>query len=1094
MWIVRLALRRPYTFAVLALLIMILGPLSIINTPVDIFPNIDIPVVSIIWQYQGLSAEDISARIVSPTERNLTTTVDNIEHVESQALTGVAVVKVFFQPRVNVTNAVAQITAVSQTQLHQLPPGTTPPLIIAYTASSVPILQLGLSGQGLSEQQLNDYGQNFIRTQLATVEGAQSPFPYGGKQRQVQIDLNLQKLQSKGLSPADVVNAISAQNLILPSGTMKVGTFEYQVETNAAPKTIEQLNNIPIKEVNGAIIYIHDVAHVRDGFPPQTNIVRVDGQRATLMSILKIGDTSTLSIISGIRSKLPAIAASLPPQLRITPLNDQSIFVRGAITGVVREGIIAACLTGIMILVFLGSWRSTLIIAVSIPLSILVSLICLGALGETINIMTLGGLALAVGILVDDATVEIENINRNLEEGKEVEQAILDGAAQIAIPAFVSTLSICIVFVPMFFMGGVAKFLFVPLAEAVVFAMLASYFLSRTVVPTMAKYLLHEHDPGGEAKKKKSRNPFVRAQLAFEHRFEQLRSWYHGMLHLAIEHSAVFLIFFLVFTIGSFALLYPWLGQDFFPNVDAGLFRMHIRAQTGTRIEETAALCDRIDGAIRQEIPKSELVSIIDNIGIPYSGLNLSYSSTGVVGPADADITVALSEKHHPTDTYVQALRARLPQLFPGVTFYTLPVDMVTQILNFGLPAPLDIQVMGNNLQANRVIATRMLEEISYVPGVADLHIQQPFNNPLLRVDVDRSRAQYVGFTQQSVTSSLLVATSGSYQTSPQFWLDPSNGVSYNLAVQSPQYNLDSLSDLANIPITSGTATPAGSSSVAAVASSNSPTAPSLSPVLQGGKPIQILGNIASIQRGAEMATVSQYDIAPVIDIYGNVVNTDLRSVSDRINQIVARYRKQLPRGSQIVIRGQVETMNSSFIGLIAGLAFSILLVYLLIVVNFQSWLDPFMIIAALPAALSGIVWMLFITHTHISVPALTGSIMTMGVATANSILVVSFAREQMEANVGDARAAALAAGYTRFRPVLMTALAMIIGMVPMALGLGDGGEQNAPLGRAVIGGLLFATTATLFFVPVFFSVLHTRLQKKRQHDEEIAKQEGLDN
>ena len=1084
MWIVRLALRRPYTFAVFALLLLILGPLSIINTPTDIFPNINIPVVSIVWQYQGLSAVDMANRIITLTERTLTTTVDNIDHIESQSLDGVAVVKVYFQPKVTVATAIAQITAVSQTQLRQLPQGTTPPLIITYTASSVPILQLGLSGQGLSEQQLNDFGLNFIRTQFATVEGAESPYPYGGKQRQVQVDLNMQALQARGLSPSDVVNAIGVQNLILPSGTVKVGSFEYQLATNSAPSTIAALNDLPIKSVNGAIVYIHDVAHVRDGFPPQTNIVRVDGQRASLMSVLKNGNVSTLDVISKIRALLPLIASQLPPQLRITPLSDQSIFVRGAIGGVVREGIIAGCLTAVMILVFLGSWRSTLIIAVSIPLSILVSLIMLGALGETINIMTLGGLALAVGILVDDATVEIENINRNLEEGKEVEQAILDGAAQIAIPAFVSTLSICIVFVPMFFMGGVAKYLFVPLAEAVIFAMLASYFLSRTVVPTMAKYLLHEHDPAGEKQKQQSRNPLVRAQLAFEHRFEQLRTFYFRLLQLAIGHSTVFLILFFVFTIGSFALLYPWLGQDFFPSVDAGSFKLHLRAQTGTRIEETARLCDEVDTAIRQEIPKSELVSIIDNIGIPYSGLNLSYTSTGVVGTADADITVQLAEKHHPTDGYVQDLRKKLNEQFPGDTFYTLPVDMVTQILNFGLPAPIDIQVIGNNLQGNRVFINRLLKDISYVPGTADLHIQQPFNNPRFLVDVNRSKAQDIGLTQRDVTGSLLVATSGSYQTTPTYWLDPRNGVSYSISAQAPQYDLQSLADLENVPVTmpSAAASITPNPNLSVGASSLTPigtgAAPSTAP---GVQPIQILGNLANLVRGAEPATVSHYNIAPVLDIYGNVVNSDLRSVSDKISQIVAQHRKELPRGSQIVIRGQVQTMNSSFIGLTSGLAFSILLVYLLIVVNFQSWLDPFMIIAALPAALCGIVWMLFITGTHISVPALTGSIMTMGVATANSILVISFAREQMEENVGDARDAALKAGYTRFRPVLMTALAMIIGMVPMALGLGDGGEQNAPLGRSVIGGLLFATLATLFFVPTFFSVIHGWLGRRRQ-------------
>jgi multidrug efflux pump subunit AcrB len=1070
MWIVRLALRRPYTFAVFALLLLILGPLSIINTPTDIFPNIDIPVVSIVWQYQGLSAVDMAHRIVTLTERTLTTTVDNIDHVESQSLDGIGVVKVYFQPKVTLATAIAQITAVSQTQLRQLPAGTTPPLIITYTASSVPILQLGLSGQGLSEQQLNDYGLNFIRTQFATVEGAESPYPYGGKQRQIQVDLDLKALQARGLSPNDVVTAIGAQNLILPSGTVKVGTFEYQLATNSAPDTIQGLNDLPIKSVNGAIVYIHDVAHVRDGFPPQTNIVRVDGQRASLMTVLKNGDVSTLDVISKIRALLPLIASQLPPQLRITPLSDQSIFVRGAISGVVREGIIAGCLTAVMILVFLGSWRSTLIISVSIPLSILVSLIVLGALGETINIMTLGGLALAVGILVDDATVEIENINRNLEEGKEVEQAILDGAAQIAIPAFVSTLSICIVFVPMFFMGGVAKYLFVPLAEAVIFAMLASYFLSRTVVPTMAKYLLQEHDAGAEKQKHQSRNPLVRAQLAFEHRFEQLRIFYFRLLQLAIGHSAVFLILFFVFTLGSFALLYPWLGQDFFPSVDAGSFKIHLRAPTGTRIEETARLCDLVDNAIREEIPKSELVSIIDNIGIPYSGLNLSYTSTGVVGAYDADITVQLAEKHHPTDNYVQHLRPKLNAEFPGTLFYTLPVDMVTQILNFGLPAPIDIQVIGNNLEGNRAFTNRLLKDISYVPGTADLHIQQPFNNPHFLVDVNRSKAQDIGLTQRDVAGSLLASTSGSYQTSPTFWLDPRNGVSYNISAQTPQYDLQSLIDLQNIPVTTPSAAasiiPSPNVSVGATnfLPVNSGAAPSNTP---GAQPVQILGNVATLIRGSEPATVSHYNIAPVLDIYGNVVNSDLRSVSDKISQIVAAHRKELPRGSQVIIRGQVQTMNSSFIGLTSGLAFSILLVYLLIVVNFQSWLDPFMIIAALPAALCGIVWMLFITGTHISVPALTGSIMTMGVATANSILVISFAREQMEENAGDALAAALSAGYTRFRPVLMTALAMIIGMVPMALGL------------SVIGGLLFATLATLFFVPTLFSVIHGWLARR---------------
>jgi len=1067
MWIVRLALRRPYTFVVFALLLLILGPFSILNTPTDIFPNINIPVVSLVWNYAGLSPQELANRIVSPSERALTTTVNDIEHIESQSLTGIGVIKIYFQPKVNIGSAVAQVTAVAQTQLRQLPPGTTPPLIIQYSASSVPVLQLGLSGQGLSEQQLFDIGTNFIRTQLATIEGAAIPFPYGGKQRQVQVDLNLQALQSKGLSPADVVNAVSVQNLILPSGTAKVGRFEYNLETNSAPSTIAGLNDLPIRTVNGATVYIRDVAHVRDGFPPQTNVVRVDGQRAALLTILKTGNSSTLDIIKSIRDKLPVIQSQLPPQLKISPLSDQSLFVRSAISGVVREGIIAACLTGVMILVFLGSWRSTLIIAVSIPLSILSSLIVLSVLGETINIMTLGGLALAVGILVDDATVEIENINRNLEEGKEIEQAILDGAAQIAVPAFVSTISICIVFVPMFFLAGVARYLFVPLAEAVVFAMLASYLLSRTVVPTMAKYLLQEHDDDAAERRQRSRNPLVQFQLAFERNFERLRSGYRSVLDVCINHSAAFLVLFFVFTLGSFALLYPWLGQDFFPSVDSGQFKLHVRARTGTRIEETARLCDQIDAAIREDIPPQELGTIIDNIGVPYSGLNLSYSNSAPVGPADADILVSLAAKHRPTDDYVQDLRGKLALEFPGVSFYTLPVDIVTQILNFGLPSPLDIQIVGPDMAGNRAFAEKLINEIKYVPGTADLRIQQPFDDPRLTIDVDRTKAQQLGFQQRDVAQSLLVATSGSFQTAPTFWLNPQNGVSYNVAVQAPQYSLDSLEALRGIPITGsgGGSDPTTGTSV----------------YQAGGRPVQILGNMSSMTRGAELGTVSHYDVQPVIDIFGNVVNTDLSSVDKQIQKIIDRHHSELPHGSQLVVRGQVQTMRSSFVGLLAGLAFSILLVYLLIVVNFQSWLDPFIIIAALPAALSGIVWLLFITHTHISVPALTGSIMCMGVATANSILVVSFAREQLEANVGNAPEAALTAGFTRFRPVLMTALAMIIGMVPMALGLGDGGEQNAPLGRAVIGGLVFATASTLFFVPTLFSVLHGRLERRRR-------------
>jgi multidrug efflux pump subunit AcrB len=1091
MWIVRLALRRPYTFAVLALVLMILGPLVAMNTPTDIFPNIDIPVVAMVWQYSGLGPQQMADRITVLSERSLTTTVNNIEHIESQSLNGISVIKIFFQPKVNIASAVAQVTAIAQTQLRQLPIGTTPPLILQYSASSVPIIQLGLSGEGLSEQQLNDYGLNSIRTQLVTVDGAGIPYPYGGKQRQVQVDLNLPLLQAKGLSPADVVGAIAAQNLVLPSGTAKIGDFEYQVETNSAPLNLDDLNDLPIHAANGAVVYVRDVAHVRDGFPPQTNIVRVDGQRASLLSVIKTGDASTLDIVAGIRSKVETLRPQLPPNLKITPLADQSLFVRAAINGVVREAIIAACLTAIMILIFLGSWRSTVIIAVSIPLSILSSLLALSALGETINIMTLGGLALAVGILVDDATVEIENINRNLDDGKEIEHAILDGAAQIAVPALVSTISICIVFVPMFFLGGVAKYLFVPLAEAVCFAMMASYILSRTVVPTMAKYLLLKHDAAAQAKKQASRSWLARFQLGFEHFFDAFRGGYHRVLELCVTHARLFLLGFLGFAIASAAFLYPFLGQDFFPSVDSGQFKMHVRAHTGTRIEDMASLCDRIDGTFREAIPKDQLLTIIDNIGLPYSGINTTYSNSAPVGPGDADIQVSLTEKHRPTDAYVQQFRATLGRRFPGVTFYELPVDIVTQILNFGLPAPIDVQIVGPDLYGNRAFAEQLLNKMKVVAGTADLRIQQPFDNPELMVDVDRTKALQMGLQQRDVATSLLTATSGSFQTSPSYWLNPKNGVSYNIAVQAPQYALNTLQDLQNIPLTAAGAAAAPAAATVGGGGANAGGAvPANTPM--GGRPVQILGNVASIKRGAVLGTVSHYNIAPVIDIYGNVVNTDLASVDKKIEKLVADTKGQLPRGSRIVVRGQVQTMRSSFTGLLVGLLFSIVLVYLLIVVNFQSWLDPFIIISALPVALSGVVWFLFVTHTRISVPALTGTIMCMGVATSNSILVVSFAREQLAELGGDARAAALNAGFVRFRPVIMTALAMMIGMVPMALGLGDGGEQNAPLGRAVIGGLLFATVSTLFFVPTFFNVLHGRIERRRREREARAKQNAV--
>jgi multidrug efflux pump subunit AcrB len=1050
MWIVRLALKRPYTFVVASILILILGGLAIVRTPTDIFPTIDIPVVSIIWNYNGLVPQEMSDRVVSVTERALTTTVDNIEHVESQSLYGIAVVKVFLQPTANIQQGIAQVTAVSQTQLRQLPAGSTPPLILAYSASSVPVLQLALSGQNLSEQELNDYGLNFIRTQLITVPGASVPYPYGGKQRQVQVDLNTTALQSKGLSALDVVNAISVQNLILPTGTSKIGSREYDVSIpNAAPQTIADLNRIPIKTIGGTTIYMKDVAWVRDGFPPQTNIVRVNGQRSVLLTIQKAGNASTLNVISAIKNLLPQIKTTIPPQLQIAPLADQSIFVRGAISGVVRETLIAACLTAFMILTFLGSWRSTVIIATSIPLAILTSITVLSAMGQTINIMTLGGLALAVGILVDDATVEVENINRNreAEPDKDMDEVVLDSASQIATPAFVSTLAICIVFAPMFLLTGVARYLFVPLAEAVVFAMLASYLLSRTIVPTMAKYLLRgEIRVAGHAA---SRNRLVRLQKRFEEAFEHFRRSYRSLLEISLHHRRAFLITFFAFCLGSLAILIPWLGRDFFPSVDSGTFKLHLRAPTGMRIEETANLCDLVEQSIRRQIPANEVQSVIDNIGLPYSGINLSYSNSAPVGTSDADILVTLSANHHPTDNYVHQLRLALPKQFPGVTFAFLPADMVSQILNFGLPAPIDVQVVGNDLAGNQRYADTLLEKMRFVSGTADLRIQQPFDQPYLNLRVERTKAEELGFSAHDIAQNLLVSLSGSFQTSPTFWLDPKNHVSYSIATQTPQYRTATLQDLQNIPVT-GT----------------DPTAPA-----------SIMASLVSVQRGAGMAVVSHYNVAPVIDIFGAAAGRDLGGVAGDITKIIEATRSQLPRGSQVVIRGQVQTMRSSYIGLLSGLVFSIVLIYLLIVVNFQSWLDPFIMISALPAALAGIAWFLFITHTTLSVPALMGAIMCMGVATSNSILVVSFATEKMMEG-SDSISAALEAGFTRFRPVLMTALAMIIGMVPMALGLGDGGEQNAPLGRAVIGGLLFATVSTLFFVPAFFSVL----QGSRRH------------
>ena len=1042
MWIVRLALARPYTFIVLALLILILAPVVILRTPTDIFPNIDIPVIAAAFNYTGLNAQEMEERITSIYERILTTTVNDVEHIESQSINGRAIIKVFFQPNVNINAAMAQVSAVSQPVLRQLPPGTTAPFLLAYNASSVPIIQLGLSGRGLTEEQLFDYGVNFIRTRLVTVPGCAIPYPYGGKQREIMVDINPAAMESKGLSPADITAAIDKQNLIIPAGTSKIGQFEYDVDLNSSPTTVEAFNNFPVKVVNGSPIYIRDVGYVRDGFAPQTNIVRQDGRRGVLLTVLKAGNASTLSVVNGIRKLLPVVSATLPPELQIQPLADQSIFVRASINAVIREAVIAAALTALMILLFLGSWRSTLIIAISIPLSILTSIIVLSWLHETINIMTLGGLALAVGILVDDATVEIENVNRNLDQGKEIERAILDGASQIAVPALVSTLCICIVFLPMFFLSGVARYLFVPLAEAVVFAMLASYGLSRTLVPTLAKYLLklQHHGP--------SRNPFVLFQRAFERGFDRLREGYEAILAVLIRRRAMFVPLFLLLCLSAF-LLYPWIGQDFFPTSDAGQFKLHLRAKTGTRIEETARICDMVETSIRRQIPPDQLLNILDEIGLPYSSINTIYSNSAPVGSADADIMVSLAREHRPTEEFVRLLRSSLPREFSGVDFYFLPDDIVSQILNFGLPAPIDVQIVGKNVEANRDLADRIMNQMRRVPGIADLRIQQTFDQPKLHVFTDRTKAAESGYTQSDVAQSLLISLSGSFQTQPTFWLNPQNGVSYDVVTQVPQYDVKSLQDLGTLPLTS--AQPRTS---------------------------EILNDVTSISRGNGMAAVNHYDIQRTIDIFGASDGRDLAAVGADLERIVNANRRKLVRGSEMLIRGQIETMRESFKGLIGGLLFAILLVYLLIVVNFQSWLDPFIIITALPAALAGILLMLFTTHTTLSVPAMMGAIMCMGVATANSILVVSFAKEALLES-DDPVSAAMAAGFTRFRPVIMTALAMIIGMVPMALGMGEGGEQNAPLGRAVIGGLLLATVSTLTFVPAVFAFLHSRARTR---------------
>jgi len=1049
MWIVALALRRPYTFVVMALVILLLTPITILRTPTDIFPNIDIPVVSVVWFYSGLAPQDMADRIVANSERGITTTVNDIEHMESQSVNGLGIIKVFFRPGTNIQGAIAQITAISQTAVRGLPPGTTPPLIISYSASTTPIIQLGLSSKTLPEQQLFDLGQNFLRNYLATVPGAATPFPYGGKIRQIQVDLDLPKLQAYGLAPIDIVNAVNAQNVILPTGTVKFGSLEYNVEMNGSPQTIADLNDLPVKTSNGSTLYMRDVAHVRDGFAPQTNIVRQDGNRGALMSIYKNGNASTLKIVAGIKDIVAKAAQALPPELKITPLFDQSLFVRASISGVVREAAIAALLTAVMILIFLGDWRPTIVISISIPLSIFVSIIMLGALGETINIMTLGGLALAVGILVDDATVEIENIERNLAMGKEMKQAILDGAQQIAVPAFVSTLSICIVFVPMFFLAGVAKFLFVPLAEAVSFAMLASYLLSRTLIPTLVMFIMRGHEHRAEA----PRSFLGRFQRGFERKFEDFRRGYEQLLETTLEHRGVFVFCFLVFCLLSLGL-FVFLGQDFFPQVDAGLLRLHVRARPGLRVEETARLCDEIETTLHQEIPQGELQTVLDNIGLPNSGINQSYSSNGTIGTSDAEILIALDpEHHHPTAGLIRHLREVLPRRFPSVEFFFQPADIVTQILNFGLPAPIDVQVVGADMGSSYLIAQQIANRMRHIPGAADVHVQQLLSSPTLHLDIDRTRVTQVGLTTRDVAQSVLVSLSGSFQTAPNFWLNPRNEVTYQVAVQSPQYRMTGMQDLMAIPVTS-----------------------------QRGP--QLLSNLVQLYPAARPATVNHYNVQPVIDVYAATQDRDLGAVAADTYKVLKTFEGKLPRGTQLVVRGQVVTMRSSFAGLGLGLVGAILLVYLLIVINFQSWLDPFIIIAALPGALAGICWFLLLTRTTLNVPSLTGAVMCMGVATANSILMVSFAREQLDEGI-PAVQAAVAAGYTRMRPVLMTALAMIIGMVPMALGFGEGGEQNAPLGRAVIGGLLFATVATLFFVPSVFAIFHSRREARRARQEQ---------
>ncbi len=1057
MWIVRLALRRPYTFVVASLLLLLLTPFVLLRTPTDIFPSINIPVVSVIWQYTGLSAKEIEQRMVYTDERALTTTVNNIEHIESTSYDGVAVVKVFFHQGVSPDAGVAQITAESQTILKQLPPGTTPPLIIQYNASTVPILQYGISSKTLSEQQTFDLALNTVRVGLISVPGVGVPYPYGGKQRVVSVDLDLKALERQNLSAQDVVTAISAQNLVFPSGTAKIGVNEYPIDLNTSPRLITRLNDLPIKTVEGAVIRVRDVAQVRDGYTPQQNLVRQDGLRSVLLSVLKNGTASTLSVANGVKAAMANVKNMLTSDVQIKQFGDQSLFVKAAVSGVVREGVVAAALTAAMILLFLGSWRSTLIIAISIPLSVLASLAILSAIGETINLMTLGGLALAVGILVDDATVTIENVERHLRAGESLENGILTGAGEIALPAMVSTLCICIVFVPMFFLTGVARFLFAPLAEAVVFAVLASYALSRTLVPTLVMWFernVNHKEHTNAAQVSTWIRPLVIFQGGFERRFDRFRQSYQKLLGTIFDHRLLFAALFLAFCVCSW-LLVPFLGQDFFPSVDAGTFRLHVRAHSGTRLEETAVLIDHVEESIRREIPAKELQGIIDNLGIPISGINLSYNDSGTAGPADADIMVSLNTGHRPTADYVRNLRLALNRDFPGVTFYFLPADIVSQTINFGLPAPYDIQVLGRDLAGNQKVAASIAEKLRHVPGAVDVRVQQPGDLQRLEFAIDRTKASELGLSERDVASSVLLSLSGSGQVQPAYWLDSSIGVQYLLNIRAPEYRMTSLSDLNSMPVSAG---------------------------IPGSGNEQLLANVASYSRANSQAIYSHYNVMPVIDVFGGVGGRDLGGVLKDIKPILAATQKSLPHGSSIVLRGQAETMRSSFLGLSVGLVMAVALIYLLLVVNFQSWLDPFIILTALTGALAGVIWGLFLTGTTLSVPAMMGAIMCLGVATANSVLVVTFARTNLQEGMTPLKAA-WEAGTGRLRPVLMTALAMIIGMVPMALGLGEGGEQNAPLGRAVIGGLVLATVATLFFVPVVFSVLHRNVPAPKTNE-----------